>query len=47
MKKKKPYCVDKINVKKSKSMENANCDVNFEAMLKMPNFVYVVYLTST
>ena len=35
------HFIDKINVKTSTSMGKAICDVNVEAMLKMPNLVYV------
>ena len=37
----KRHFIDKINVKTSKSIEKANCDVNVQAMWKMPNSVYV------
>ena len=37
----KRHFVDKINVKTSKSMEKAICDVNVGAMSKMSIFVYV------
>ena len=37
----KRHFIDKINVKTSKSMEKAICDINVGAMLKMSNFVYV------
>ena len=38
---KKCHFIAKINVKMSKSIEKANCDVNVRAMWKMPNSVYV------
>ena len=37
----KRHFIDKINVKTSKSIEKANCEVNVGAMWKMPNSVYV------
>ena len=39
--------IDKINDKTSKTMKNANCDVNVGAKGKMPNSLHVGYVTST
>ena len=36
----KRHFIDKINVKTSKTMKKANCDVNVRAKVKMPNFVH-------
>ena len=35
------HFIDKINVKTSTSIEKSNCDVNVEAIRKMPNSVFV------
>ena len=43
----KRHFIDKINDKTSKTMKNANCDVNVEAKVKMKNFLHVGYMTST
>ena len=39
--------IDKINDRTSKTMKNANFDVNVEAKVKMPNSLHVGYVTST
>ena len=43
----KRYFIDKINDKTSKTMKNANCDVNVGAKGKMTNSLNVGYVTST
>ena len=43
----KRHLIDKINEKKSKTMKNANCDVNVGAKGKMTNSLQVGYVTST
>ena len=37
----KRHFIDKINVKTSKTMKKANCDVNVGTMVKMLNSVHV------
>ena len=36
----KHHFIDKINVKTSKTMKKANCDVNVGTKVKMPNIVH-------
>ena len=43
----KRHFIDKINDKTSKTMKNANCDVNVGAKGKMTNSLHVGYVTST
>ena len=43
----KCHFIDKINDKTSKTMKNANCDVNVGAKMKMSNSLHVCYVTST
>ena len=43
----KRHFIDKINHKTSKTMKNANCDVNVGAKGKMTNYLHVGYVTST
>ena len=43
----KSHFIDKIDEKASKTMKNANCDVNVEAKGKMTNSLHVDYVTST
>ena len=41
------HFIDKINDKRSKTMKNANCDVNVGAKGKMTNSLHVGYVMST
>ena len=43
----KCHFIDKINDKTSKTMKNANCDVNVGVKGKMTNSLHVGYVTST
>ena len=43
----KRHFIDKINDKTTKTMKNANCDVNVGAKGKMTNSSHVGYVTST
>ena len=43
----KRHFIDKINDKTSKTMKNANCDVNVGAKGKITNALRVGYVTST
>ena len=43
----KRHFIDKFNDTTSKTMKNANCDVNIGAKGKMTNSLHVGYVTST
>ena len=43
----KHHFIEEINDKTSKTMKNANCDVNVGAKGKMTNSLYVGYVMST